>query len=124
MEALEQRAREQWENTARQNVSEPPQQDNVISKALLFTWFPWFETTTEEMQATKAKRVSTFRAGVGVGTWREITLFGKKMEPVSNEIPETSALCVSSASSLATSFAYILMPLFIYLMFTTKYRIP
>ncbi|GBN40711.1 hypothetical protein AVEN_235085-1 [Araneus ventricosus] len=72
MEALEQTARELWENTTRQNVSVPSQQeteqDNVISKALLFTWFPWFETTTEEIQedrATKTKKVSTFRAGVG-----------------------------------------------------------
>ncbi|XP_055931939.1 uncharacterized protein LOC129962224 [Argiope bruennichi] len=112
MKTLEQTAREQWENTTRQNISEPSQQqteqDNVLSKTFLFTWFPWLETTTtkdmQEYRGIKIKQVETFRTGIGVGTWREITLFGKKMESASNEIPETSALCVSSASSLTTYF--------------------
>ncbi|GFQ80317.1 uncharacterized protein TNCT_710232 [Trichonephila clavata] len=109
MKILEQNAREQWESTTRHNASELSQKtepEEIIAKTVLFTWLPWFETTTpEEGQkdtSTKTGQLSKFRQAIGVGSWREITLYGKRKTPITNEIPETSALCVNSASVTAS----------------------
>ncbi|GFU00171.1 uncharacterized protein TNCV_801531 [Trichonephila clavipes] len=127
MKVLEQNAREQWKNTTQHNASKLSQQtepEEIITKTILFTWLPWFETTTPEGQkdmSTKTGQLSKFRQAIGVGSWREITLHGKRKTPITNEIPETSALCVNSASvtaSLISTFIITFVCFVSYLKYT------
>ncbi|GFS90253.1 uncharacterized protein NPIL_393631 [Nephila pilipes] len=124
MKVLEQNTTDQWDNTTRYNVSKLPQQtepEEIITKTILFTWLPWFETTTTKEGQNdiflKTRELSKFQQAIGVGSWREITLYGNKIKPITNEIPETSALCVSSALSLTTSIFNMFFIVFLYFTF-------
>ncbi|GIY65447.1 uncharacterized protein CDAR_3961 [Caerostris darwini] len=129
METLEKAAREQWENTSKNNSTKFPEKtdsEEALTKTVLITWFPWFVTTATEAEfkdtTVNTVGVSDIPLALGVGTWREITLFGKKIKPISNEIPKTSALSVNSTSCLIISFVHI-MTFFLYSLLAMKYLI-
>ncbi|GIY66181.1 hypothetical protein CEXT_745421 [Caerostris extrusa] len=53
METLEKTAREQWENTSKNNFTKFPEkqiQKKLFTKTVLITWFPWFVTTSTEAE--------------------------------------------------------------------------